>query len=774
MADNADFEMETIDDTGKEDVNLDNEDEQGDSSSDDSEVDESDKQNEAKYHALSKKISQNPYLYDAHKDRIAVLRKMDDLQKLRDAREEMSKYFPLTEELWLDWLKDETPLALDEQERKKLGKLFERALHDYQSVPLWLEYVQFSIGRMGEEDGLTTIRNAFEQALAAVGLHASQGVNIWEAYREFENAITAGLMPQPGAVVTKEQEEAFTVQNQRVANLFKRQLAVPLLGMDMTLQEYKEWRGEDSVSSDVMDGYTKAHKILEQMQPLEDRLSATSPPELEVYQDYIQLELETGDPARVQCVYERALKDHCLVADLWLQYTNYLSKLKVRKQICDTYERALRNCPWASQLWANYMLALERENTDFKQMKELADRCLGVGFADAADYLLIWCQYCDYLQRRIDWDKDHEEPLETFRLTIERAADFMFENYGKDGDPEATLQQYWAHIEGGKCKNMEKAREIWNMIMQGGHGAKASLWLQYYRLERMFGDNKHCRRILQRALNSVTDWPESITHAYITFEREEGDLEQYDTAVARCEAQMERVNERRAKASEKEQALQDSKKKNKTDKKAQKKGKQTLSVDTNSQPQETGSKGMPDTKHKRKWDDLSQEKGIFADLGPKSTIISSEPPAKKQKEEDSRASQDSEQHGEYVKHDATKDNITVFVSNLDFNLPDTRLNEIFEKCGQISNIRLVKNYNGRSKGFGYVEFTDSNAVLKALKLDREFIDGRPMFVSRCEDRSVVKSAPLFKYAKKLEKNKLFVKGLPYTITRDAIETIFKE
>ena len=61
-------------------------------------------------------------------------------------------------------------------------------------MPLWLEYVQFSIGRMGEEDGLAVIRAAFEQALAAVGLHASQGVNIWEAYREFENAISAGLM----------------------------------------------------------------------------------------------------------------------------------------------------------------------------------------------------------------------------------------------------------------------------------------------------------------------------------------------------------------------------------------------------------------------------------------------------------------------------------------------------------------------------------------------------------------------------------------------------
>lgn len=62
------------------------------------------------------------------------------------------------------------------------------------AVPVWLEFVQFSIGRMNEEDGMGIVREAFERALIAVGLHASQGANIWEAYREFENAILAGLM----------------------------------------------------------------------------------------------------------------------------------------------------------------------------------------------------------------------------------------------------------------------------------------------------------------------------------------------------------------------------------------------------------------------------------------------------------------------------------------------------------------------------------------------------------------------------------------------------
>lgn len=55
-----------------------------------------------------------------------------------------------------------------------------------------MEYVQFSIGGMGQADGLKKIRETFDRALTACGLHVTKGGNLWEAYREFENAILAG------------------------------------------------------------------------------------------------------------------------------------------------------------------------------------------------------------------------------------------------------------------------------------------------------------------------------------------------------------------------------------------------------------------------------------------------------------------------------------------------------------------------------------------------------------------------------------------------------
>lgn len=54
---------------------------------------------------------------------------------------------------------------------------------------IWLEYAQYSIGGMGSPGGMDKVRSVFERALTAVGLHMTKGATVWEAYREFENAI---------------------------------------------------------------------------------------------------------------------------------------------------------------------------------------------------------------------------------------------------------------------------------------------------------------------------------------------------------------------------------------------------------------------------------------------------------------------------------------------------------------------------------------------------------------------------------------------------------
>lgn len=54
---------------------------------------------------------------------------------------------------------------------------------------IWLEYAQYSIGGMGSPGGIDKVRAIFERAMTAVGLHMTKGQTVWEAFREFENAI---------------------------------------------------------------------------------------------------------------------------------------------------------------------------------------------------------------------------------------------------------------------------------------------------------------------------------------------------------------------------------------------------------------------------------------------------------------------------------------------------------------------------------------------------------------------------------------------------------
>lgn len=43
----------------------------------------------------------------------------------------MAKQFPLTPELWIDWLEDEIKIASTDEENKAVLDLFERAVRDY-------------------------------------------------------------------------------------------------------------------------------------------------------------------------------------------------------------------------------------------------------------------------------------------------------------------------------------------------------------------------------------------------------------------------------------------------------------------------------------------------------------------------------------------------------------------------------------------------------------------------------------------------------------------
>uniref|UniRef100_A0AAY4CL09 RRM domain-containing protein n=1 Tax=Denticeps clupeoides TaxID=299321 RepID=A0AAY4CL09_9TELE len=669
----------------EEGVGVDNSDEDGDTSEDE-------RENEAEIQRLEEQLSINVFDYNCHVDLIKLLRQEGKLQRLRTARQKMSELFPLTEEIWLDWLKDEMNLAEDEPDRVRVYELFEKAVSDYICPEIWLEYAQYSIGGMGSPGGVGTVRDIFERALTAAGLHMTKGAVLWEAYREFEMAILSTLVSEA--------------------------------------------------------------------------------PKMAEYQAYIDFELKEGDPARIQNIFERALAENCLVPDLWGKYTSYLDRqLKIKGLVLSAHERAVRNCPWTMGLWKSYLLALERHGAEHPSVSDVFQKALNAGFIQAADYVEIWQAYLDYLRRRVDFKGSRE--LEELRAAFTQALDYLKqdveERFTETGDLTCNIMQIWARIEALHCKNMQKARELWDVIMTKGNSRYANMWLEYYNLERSYGDTQHCRKALHRAVQCTSDYPEHVCEVLITFERVEGTLEDWDTAVQKTEGRLARIGEQRAAAKEAELQRQEDEKaeqrrRSKAEKKPQKKvqKRRAEGQDQFKKPWGDGS-GRPQKRRRGEGDSQdtlelmeteSEAPGRKAEPGPGAKRPQQEAPDEGQEED-------------------RDDRSSVFVSNLTFALeePEKQMRDAFGRCGAVRQVRPVFSSAGAFRGYCYVQFQDQLAVAEALKLDRQELAGRPMFVSPCVDKKKNPDFKVFKYSSSLEKDKVFISGLPYSCTKEQLEEL---
>ena len=78
----------------------------------------------------------------------------------------------------------------------------------------------------------------------------------------------------------------------------------------------------------------------------------------------------------------------------------------------------------------------------------------------------------------------------------------------------------------------------------------------------------------------------------------------------------------------------------------------------------------------------------------------------------------------------------LFIGNLPFTMTDDQLTSIFAAFGQVVLANIVKDkYSGRSKGFGFVEFTTEEEAKAAMQaLDGSDQGGRNMAVKEALPR----------------------------------------
>ncbi len=73
----------------------------------------------------------------------------------------------------------------------------------------------------------------------------------------------------------------------------------------------------------------------------------------------------------------------------------------------------------------------------------------------------------------------------------------------------------------------------------------------------------------------------------------------------------------------------------------------------------------------------------------------------------------------------------LFVGSLPWSIDDAQLGELFASHGEVVSARVVTDRDtGRSRGFGFVEYTDDATATAAMEaMDGQMVDGRAITVS---------------------------------------------
>ena len=79
--------------------------------------------------------------------------------------------------------------------------------------------------------------------------------------------------------------------------------------------------------------------------------------------------------------------------------------------------------------------------------------------------------------------------------------------------------------------------------------------------------------------------------------------------------------------------------------------------------------------------------------------------------------------------DIPLDCTTAFVKNLSYHVTEKEVDEKFKTCGEINQIRFAyEPQTNKFKGFCYIDFKEHKGLLKALKLNGNFFEGRKLYV----------------------------------------------
>ena len=567
---------------------------------------------------LFQQIQENPHSYTAHVSFIRLLHagfmnhvyppnnpeihgdphRYDLLKDMRTAREEMDKLFAMGEDLWAEWIQDESMLASNVNERIAVMDLCQRSVEEeYGSTKLWSIYGEWvlylynaangeaSHSQWTEEDRMIgrevftfqLVLDVWQRGAEATRWRINDSHLVWDRFLELQ---IRELSHAPS------QEKL-----NHVRGLFEVRLHTPHATWEQTFQAFSSFvstyynANYEEIMSNTAANTSEAKNKYRAREDIEIRLrnvveAGDMAQEWMVYSEYLEWELSRNRRRRqfsfdlVNAVYQRAVLRFPTDANMWEDYVMFLIDESTHKNTnmttTSTLDRATRHCPSSGTLWSQYLLSSERELQSFSKIADIKHKATSTGLLDVGgmeEVLKVHTTWCSYLRRRAFATDSTDEDIDVaevgIRSAIEDVQDLGEKKYGRSyqGDPLFRLERIYIRYL-SESGSWDSARETFKGLV-GRRGNSYEFWLTYYSWELISwskfvqGDStadaarrtpnpSFATAVLKQAIKRTDlDWPEKIMQAYIAHCEDYEDSDELQLAMLATRKAMRAVNARR-------------------------------------------------------------------------------------------------------------------------------------------------------------------------------------------------------------------------------------
>lgn len=708
---------------------------------------------------LVKYLAENSYAYDSHVQLINLLHKgfiahvygtsdvvINDprdynlLPDMRQAREAMDSRFAVGEDIWKDWISDESLLARKSEERVAVMDLCQRAVQEEPtSVTLWAIYGEwvmqtYSIANgfaEGDPNVWTDIdkeickevfsreicMDVWERAVEATGWRIDESHRIWDRYidlvlQEFPDN------PSPQAI-------------EHINSIFMRRLSIPHANWSETSSKFwpivskfnaNNWE-EIMAATNEMAAPAKQQYGIRETHELNLRRAAESGDRTALYTAFAEyLNWDRKNKRRSPfdselriSLFERALLQFPTVIEWWLDLADFVLKTNPNNPtVLPILERATRHCPWSGDLWSRRILRAEVEKLPYDDVEQVKHKATNSGLRDIGgmeEVLKVYSSWCGYLRRRAFAPDMTDDEIDMADMgitgTLEDATVAGKKIYGNDykGDPLFRLEKIRVKFL-LEARRYQDARSVYERLVPT-HSASADFWLGFYQFEILVWAHERMSEtirietpetaplratdVLREALHQRNlDWPEKILEVWLNH------FHQHETPEALQQAQADArtarffLSQRRAREAADAAAA------------AAEAQPQPNQLDT------IAEEAPPTTKRKRE-DEVVQE----AEDTAKRNKTEEQGPTKPSFEASASASAQ-------IKRD--REHNTVTVKDLPADVTEKRVRQFFSDCGPILSVGIVADDNALT-AHATLEFETHEDVLSAKTRDGKTFDG---------------------------------------------------